>query len=149
MKTSRTQNLLAAALVGALALSTTALFAQDAATDDKAAAAELAKKLSNPVAALISVPFQNNFDFGAGPTGDGFQYKVNVQSVIPVSLNEKLKRHLAHDCPHRLPGEHLRHLQPVRFVGHRAEFLLLAQSPDKRRLDLGCGAGLSAPDRQR
>jgi hypothetical protein len=56
--------------------------------DDKAAAAELAKKLSNPVAALISVPFQNNFDFGAGPNGDGFQYKLNVQPVIPISLSE-------------------------------------------------------------
>ena len=83
----KTPQLLAAALVGALAFTTT-LVAQDAATDDKAAAAELAKKLSNPVASLISVPLQNNFDFGAGPNGDGFQYKVNVQPVIPISLNE-------------------------------------------------------------
>jgi hypothetical protein len=52
------------------------------------AAAELAKKLSNPVAALISVPVQNNFDFGAGPTGDGVQYKVNVQPVVPITLSE-------------------------------------------------------------
>ena len=51
-------------------------------------AAELAKKLSNPVASLISVPLQNNFDFGAGPNGDGFQYKVNVQPVIPFTLND-------------------------------------------------------------
>ncbi len=58
---------LAAALVGAGALSATTLLAQDAATDDKAAAAELAKKLSNPVASFISVPLQNNFDFGTGP----------------------------------------------------------------------------------
>ena len=80
---------LAAALVCALAFATTgALFAQDAATDEKAAAAELAKKLSNPVASLISVPSQNNFDFGAGPNGDGFQYKVNIQPVVPISLNE-------------------------------------------------------------
>jgi hypothetical protein len=50
-------------------------------------AAELAKKLSNPVAALISVPLQNNFDFGAGPNGDGFQYKLNIQPVVPFSLN--------------------------------------------------------------
>jgi len=83
------RNILLAALVGALALTTSSLFAQDAATDDKAAAAELAKKLSNPVASLISVPIQNNFDFGAGPTGDGFQYKVNIQPVVPISLNEK------------------------------------------------------------
>lgn len=56
--------------------------------DEQAQAAELAKKLSNPVASLIQVPFQNNFDFGAGPAGDGFQYMVNVQPVIPLSLNE-------------------------------------------------------------
>ena len=84
----KTLQLLATALVGALAFTTT-LVAQDAATDDKAAAAELAKKLSNPIASLISVPLQNNFDFGAGPNGDGFQYKLNVQPVIPFSLNEK------------------------------------------------------------
>lgn len=47
---------------------------------------ELAKQLSNPVSSLISVPFQNNFDFGAGD--DGWQYKLNVQPVIPVALNE-------------------------------------------------------------
>jgi hypothetical protein len=58
------------------------------AEDEQAKAAELAKKLSNPVAALISVPIQNNFDFGAGPNGDGFQYKVNIQPVIPITLSE-------------------------------------------------------------
>ena len=57
--------------------------AQTAATtdDDKAQAAELAKKLQNPVAALISVPIQNNFDFGGGPNDDGFQYKLTLQPV--------------------------------------------------------------------
>ena len=80
--------LIAATLIGGLALTSTPLFAQEAATDDQPAAAELAKKLQNPVASLIQAPIQSNFDFGAGPTGDGFQYKLNVQPVIPFSLNK-------------------------------------------------------------
>ena len=35
--------------------------------------AELAKKLSNPIADLITVPIQNNWDFGIGPA-DAMQY---------------------------------------------------------------------------
>lgn len=52
---------------------------------------ELAKKLNNPAASLISVPVQNNFDFGGGPNDDGFQYKLNVQPVIPFTLNDDWK----------------------------------------------------------
>jgi hypothetical protein len=66
---------------------TTALFAQPAATDDKAAAAELAKKLQNPVASLISVPIQNNWDFGYGPA-NAMRYTANVQPVIPISISK-------------------------------------------------------------
>ena len=50
--------------------------------------AEIAKKLSNPVSSLISVPLQSNFDFGGGPNDDGFQYKLNIQPVVPITLNE-------------------------------------------------------------
>jgi hypothetical protein len=52
-------------------------------------AQELAKKLSNPVASLISVPFQSNFDFGLGPNEDGFRYTLNFQPVIPITLTPK------------------------------------------------------------
>jgi len=52
-------------------------------------AQELAQQLQNPVASLISVPFQSNWDFGLGPTGDGSRYLMNMQPVIPFSLNEE------------------------------------------------------------
>ena len=47
----------------------------------------LAKAAQNPVANLISVPLQNNFNFGVGPN-DVTQWILNVQPVIPISLNE-------------------------------------------------------------
>jgi len=49
--------------------------------------AELAKKTQNPVADLISVPFQNNVNFGVGPHDD-VQYILNIQPVIPFKLTE-------------------------------------------------------------
>jgi hypothetical protein len=51
-------------------------------------AAELAKKLSNPVAAMISVPFQYNYDQNLGLTDDGHKSTLNVQPVVPISLND-------------------------------------------------------------
>jgi hypothetical protein len=52
-------------------------------------AAELAKKLANPIASLISVPFQNNTFYGMGAF-NGTQNIMNFQPVIPVKLNENL-----------------------------------------------------------
>ncbi len=48
----------------------------------------LAQQLTNPLAALISVPIQGNYNRGIGPAEDGEQVYVNVQPVIPMSLNE-------------------------------------------------------------
>jgi hypothetical protein len=52
-------------------------------------AAELAKKLANPIASLISVPFQNNTFYGIGPY-KGTQNIMNFQPVVPIKLSEHL-----------------------------------------------------------
>lgn len=61
------------------------LFSQARAQDES----ELAKKTQNPVADLISVPLQSNFNFGAGFHHDKMIYVLNVQPVIPIKLSDE------------------------------------------------------------
>jgi len=83
LKTEHKQQFMAIAFIGALALAATvpaetisgfyrpltlapaeASSSGSVGVDEKAQAAELAKKLQNPVANLIPAPIQNNWDFG-------------------------------------------------------------------------------------
>ena len=50
--------------------------------------AELAKQLSNPVASLISVPFQLNWDQNIGSADKGEKLTLNIQPVLPFSISE-------------------------------------------------------------
>lgn len=50
--------------------------------------ADLAMQLANPVASLISVPIQANFDDNFGPQDEGSLLRINVQPVIPISIGE-------------------------------------------------------------
>ena len=58
---------------------------QKPAADDAAA---IAKKLANPIGALISVPFQNNMDIGIGDY-NGSRNTLNIQPIVPFSLTAK------------------------------------------------------------
>ena len=61
--------------------------AEEEAAKSEESTEELTKKTQNPVADLISVPFQSNFNFGAGPR-HALLYVLNVQPVVPIKLTE-------------------------------------------------------------
>ena len=61
--------------------------AADDSTNSQASTEALAKAAQNPIAKMISVPFQNNFNFGIGPS-DATQWDLNIEPVIPIELNE-------------------------------------------------------------
>ena len=46
---------------------------------------ELAKASQNPIAAMISLPMKNKFNFGLGEK-DAFAYELEMQPVYPVNL---------------------------------------------------------------
>ena len=66
MKTIRKRNMVAAVLVASVTFTSVA-WAEEGASSSEDSSAELAKKLQNPVADLISVPMKLDWDTGIGP----------------------------------------------------------------------------------
>jgi len=68
----------------------TAVFLLPLAANAQTGDAELAQELTNPVADLVTIPIQMNFDRNIGPADDGTKVTTNVQPVIPFQLSDDL-----------------------------------------------------------
>jgi hypothetical protein len=80
---SRKASSIAATLLGCGVMGSWPAIAQNADAD------ALAKTLANPVAALISVPLQLNWDTGLATDREGEKYLLNIQPVVPIDLNDR------------------------------------------------------------
>jgi hypothetical protein len=49
---------------------------------------DLAQELTNPLADLMTIPIQINFDKDIGAADEGKRFRMNIQPVIPFHLNE-------------------------------------------------------------
>ncbi|RBW52433.1 transporter [Phaeobacter gallaeciensis] len=106
---------------------------------------ELAKKLANPVAALISVPFEYKYDQNLGPNDEGTQRTLVVKPVIPFSLNDDWNLITRTIIPYVwldgvTPGS-----SSNRFGDIQASFFFSPKKPTSRGVTWGVGPILQIP----
>jgi len=61
--------------------------AQEPSGEGAGSQAELAQDLTNPVADLLTIPIQMNYDQNIGPADDGWKLQTNIQPVVPFDLS--------------------------------------------------------------
>jgi hypothetical protein len=90
---TRTSKWFAAVLAAALLVVPSRAFAQgeqdekDKPEESESSTAELQEQIQNPVADLISVPFQNNIGYNIGAF-DRASWILNIQPVVPIHITE-------------------------------------------------------------
>ena len=131
--------LLFTAIIGMLLLS----FMHPARAEDSQ---DLAKKLANPVASLISIPFDLDYDHKIGPVDDGDRLTLIAKPVIPITLNKEWNLISRTIVPlvtqdDILPGSR----RSIRAGRYRAELFLFTCQAHIRRLDLGRRASVAFP----
>ena len=97
-------------------------------------AEELAKQTQNPVASLISVPFQGNWDFGIGER-EATGTTLNIQPVAPFGLTQEWNAILRVIMPVAVAADRQRQSASHRHGRHDDDALLVARQ--NRQGDLG------------
>lgn len=131
-----------AATAAILAVSGTAL-AQAPQANMQGSTEALARAAQNPIAAMISVPFQNNVNVGYGPN-EHIQNVLNIQPVVPFSLNQDWNLIIRTilpviSQPGMMPGE------GTTFGLGATQFSALLSPAQAGRVIWGAGAVVQAP----
>ena len=71
---------LSAALACALIATTLCL---PVCAEDESDQSDLAQDLTNPVADLLTIPIQMNYDQNIGPAADGWRFRLQANFVLP------------------------------------------------------------------
>ena len=83
--TNRITAVLAAGLAAFAFTPASAQQTSDSSPEDEA---DLAQDLTNPMADLVSIPVQMNYDQNFGPADNGWKLQTNIQPVYPIQLND-------------------------------------------------------------
>lgn len=86
MMNARVSIAIVAAVIGTLLC--VSVHAQDGSDTALSNGADLAQDLTNPVADLLTIPVQMNYDGDIGPEENGWKLQTNIQPVYPIELNE-------------------------------------------------------------